>query len=386
MSKLPFPNIFCCYQACEKTNAHDLPKEATCDNFDGPGIKTIVAAVPWGAKRQPWEFERGTEDTDEHKGTDPIAAQWPRLLDAYGDHPLLAALRVHAQHVGSFQQELFKFAANCEDDLRSLSDRELDNLRRMALQYDSALGPKSIAANEWLIHEKETSPDGGDCEYGAALVGDVIQWFRVIELDGCDMVKGFAAFLEVDLMRNFADDLICADPLGMHTARRDAGWRSAVRTRPYYVREDNVWLYHAIDALDTPMAALLIFAFTPPRPRIVGVPLIPPPEHGFQRSVFDCTIHHFEPIMGDGAFSPTGFRLTQMGISRASPSSSSSASMAVQSIKDGTGDTSKFISRLRRYVESSCHLEARMKASPRTELYEKIWKHVDELWPCVASA
>jgi hypothetical protein len=200
-------------------------------------------------------------------------------------------------------------------------------------------------------------------------------------------VKGFAALLEVDLMRNFADDLICADPLGMHTSKRDAGWRSAVRTRPYHIKEDNVWVYTALDALDTPAAALLIFTFTPPRPRIVGVPVIPTPEHGFQRSEFECIVHHFEPMFAEEAFSPTGFRLTQMGISRL-PTDSSQApfSTAVQCIKDGTGDTAKFIHKFRRYIESSCHLEARMKASPRTELYDKIYKHLDELWPCVASA
>jgi hypothetical protein len=202
-------------------------------------------------------------------------------------------------------------------------------------------------------------------------------------LDGCDIVKGFAALLEVDLMRNFAEDMICADPLGMHTAKKDAGWRSAVRTRPYHVKEDNVWVYQALDALDTPAAALLIFIFTPPRPRIVGVPVIPTPEHGFQRSEFECVVHHLEPTFSEGAFSPTGFRLTQMGISR--PSSPSSSTV-VQCIKDGTGDTNKFIHKFRRYIEASCHLEARMKGSPRTELYDRIYKHLDERWPCVASA
>jgi len=311
--------------------------------------------------------------------------QWPRLLSACGDHPLIAALRLHAGHCGMLQMDLLRLAASCGEDLRCPSDRDLDMIRRLATQHETALGPKSIAANEWLIHERGQNPP---CEYGAAIVGDMIQWFRSIEFDGCDIVKGFAAFLEVDLMRNFADDLICADPLGMHTAKRDAGWRSAVRTRPYHTKEDNVWLYHAIDALELPAAALLIFAFTPPRPRIVGVPLIPNPEHGFQRSDFECVIHHFEPILDDGAFSPTGFRLTQMGISRpsATSSSKSSASMAVQCIKDGTGDTTRFIGKLKKYVDNSSHLEARMRASPRTELYERVWRHVDDLWPCVASA
>jgi hypothetical protein len=386
MSRLPFPSFLCCYQACEKPISLDLPKEATSENLGAPGIKNIVTAVPW-TKHHPGYLEDSTEDTDaiENENSDSASVQWPRLLAACGDHPLLAALRLHAAHLVGFQQELLRFAASCGDTLPIPSDRELDMLRRLVIQYDSALGPKSVAATRWLIHERSSSPA---CEYGAVLAGDIIQWFRIIEMDGCDIVKGFAAFLEVDLMRNFADDLICADPLGMHTARRNAGWRSAVRTRPYYVKEDNVWLYHALDALDSPIAALLIFTFTPPRPKITGVPVIPSPEHGFERSDFECLVHHFEPIMDEGAFGPTGFRLTQLGISRPSSSSSSKTSIAtaVQCIKDGTGDTAKFINKYRRYVESSCHLEARMKASPRTELYDKIQKHVDDLWPCVASA
>jgi len=380
-----FPNYLCCYQACDsKPNPADLPKESSSSFVKGPGVRAgpVVTALPWTKRCVPGEDEERDEYIDDEDST---GFQWPRLLALRGDHPLLALLRLHGRHVPGLQHELFRIAMGCVDDLRSPSDRDLDVLRRLATQHETALGPKSIAANEWIIHEKDLAPG---CEYGATPVGELVQWFRIVELDGCDLVKGFAAFLEVDLMRNFACDLICADPLGMHTAKRDAGWRSAVRTRPYCLKEDNVWLYHALDALDTPVAALLIFAFTPPRPRIPGVPCIPQPEQGFQRSDFDCTVHHFEPIMTDGAFSPTGFRVTQMGISRPSASMSTSdrSSMAVQCMKDGTGDTLRFIGKLRHYVESSCHLEARMRASPRTELYDRIGKHVDDLWPCVVAA
>jgi len=378
------PNYFCCYQACDnKPNPADLPKESSSLFVKGPGVKagTVVAAVPWSKRCADDEDTDYTDAGDD----DHTGLPWPRLLSLAGDHPLLAALRLHGRHVPSMQQELFRIAVGCGDDLRCPSDRDLDILRRLATQHETALGPRAVASNDWFLHEKDLATL---CEYGAAPVGDLIQWFRIIELDGCDLVKGFAAFLEVDLMRNFAPDLMCADPLGMHTAKRDAGWRSAVRTRPHLLKEDNVWLYHALDALDAPVAALLIFAFTPPRPRIAGVPCIPQPEQGFMRSEFDCTIHHFEPIMNEGAFSPTGFRITQMGVSRppAGMSECDKLSMTAQCIKDGTGDISKFVFKLRHYIENSCHLEARMKASPRTELYERIGKHVDDLWPCVVAA
>lgn len=380
MRSVQIPQYLCCYSSCD-TKPGDLPKESSSLFVRGPGVKAgpVVAALPW-AKRC------SSKDSDEDlNDEDSSGYQWSRLLAMRGDHPLLALLRLHGRHVASMQQELFRIAVQCGDDLSNPSDRDLDVLRRLAMQHESALGPKSIAANEWVIHEKEMAPL---CEYGATPIGDLIQWFRTIEMDGCDIVKGFAAFLEVDLMQSFACDLICADPLGMHTAKRDAGWRSAVRTRPYSSKEDNIWLYHAVDALDAPAAALLIFAYTPPRPRIAGVPCIPQPEQGFQRSDFDCMLLHFEPIMAEGAFSPTGFRITQLGVSRVPPSLATTdrTAMAVQCIKDGTGDTSKFINKLRLYLENSCHLEARMRASPRTELYDKIEKHLDSLWPCVVSA
>jgi len=372
------PYWFCCAQ-----EPADIQREIT--SLREP-VK-IVPAKPWGQDHTErdgqGEDQESTDINGEDSGDTTEVDPWLKILSVSGDHPLLAALRLHGGHVPLLQQQLRKFAAGC-DDLRGMSDLEVDQLKRIVAQHNKLFGPDSIEAIEWPVHDCSLAPA---CEYGARLVGDMVQWFRVIELEDSDIVKGFAAYLEMDLARYFADDLVYAESLGMHTARRDAAWRAAVRTRPYYIKEDNVWVHSALDALEEPLGALVIFAYTPPKPRLVGVPCVPATEHGFVRSEFDCTIHSFEPMLSEGAFSPTGFRLTQLGVSHschACPSESSK--MAVQCIKDGTGDTLKFLGKLKRYLDTAHQLEARMRASPRTELYDRIYKHLDVLWPCIASA
>lgn len=313
----------------------------------------------------------------------PDKDSWEQMWGSSCDHPLMAALRLHSSHSVELQQELAKFAAGL-GDLRNLNDVDVEKLRRIVIEYD-VLGLKSVAATDWLVEDYDSVPG---CSYGARLDDDMFQWFRIIELRDSDIVKAFALYLEVDLARNFAEDLISAEALGTHTEKKDAGWRTVARTKPYHVKEDNIWVYSGIDALDKPIRSLIVLAYTPPKPKLSGVPFIPPPENGFVRSAFDCTIHCFQPMFsGKASIAPCGFRLIQLGVSRPSAAvwSDSVSTTAMQCIKDGTGDIMRFPLKLKRYLDTSRHLEARMEKSPRSPLYERVKRHVEALWPCTAS-
>jgi hypothetical protein len=321
--------------------------------------------------------------TDEDEAALSEKDYWQQIWGSSCDHPLVAALRLHSSPCAELRQELHKFAASL-GDLRHLNEVDVDNLRRTVVEYD-VLGIKSVASTDWLVEDSTSVPG---CSYGARLDDDMFQWFRIIELRDSDIVKAFALYLEVDLTRNFAADLFSAEPLGMHTAKKDAGWRTIARTRPYHVKEDNIWVYSGSDALEKPIRSLLVLAYTPPKPKLSGVPFIPEPESGFVRSAFDCTIHCFQPTFAeDVSIGPTGFRLIQLGVSRPSAAvwSDSVSTTAMQCIKDGTGDIQRFPQRLKRYIDTSQQLEARMESSPRSALYQKIQRHVEALWPCTAS-
>lgn len=322
-------------------------------------------------------------DVDEEDSELTEKDSWQQMWGSSCDHPLVAAVRLHSSSCPELQEELQRFATTL-GDLRNLNEAGVENLRRMIVEYD-ILGMNSVASTDWLVQDS-TSVTG--CSYGALLDEDMFQWFRTIEFTECDMVKAFACFLEVDLWRNFAEDLLSAEPLGMHTAKKDAGWRTVARTKPYNVKEDNIWIYSGFDALDKPIKSLIVFAYTPPKPKLSGVPFIPEAENGFVRSAFDCAIHIFQPMFAsEGHLAPCGFRLIQLGVSRPSAAvwSDSVSTTSMQCIKDGTGDIRRFPLKFKRYVDSSPHLEARMERSPRSPLYERVKKHVEALWPCTAS-
>lgn len=315
--------------------------------------------------------------SDEDEFVDTTRRSWQEIWGDSGDHPLVAALRLHTAHSEIFQEELRKFASGLQD-LHNLSDADVGQVHRLLTNHVGLLGPSSVAANDdWLVHERI---DG--CEYGARLAEDMFQWFRIVDLPGSDIVKGFAAFLEVDLARAFAEDLICAEPLGVHTSKKDAAWRTIAITTPSSSKEDNIWIYSSMNALAEPLGALVIFAFTPSKLRLTGVWCPPDPESGFVRSEFDCAIHYFEPLWIQGVPSPFGFRLTQMGVSRPSAAiwSDVSAAVATQCIKDGTGDSKSFKKKFESYIDHSFLLQNRMRASPRTDLYDRIRKCCNKLW------
>merc|ERR1712066_69598 len=97
-----------------------------------------------------------------------------------------------------------------------------------------------------------------------------------------DVVKAFAAFLEVDLCCAFLEELIFGEPLGMHTARRDSVWRTRIQGQG--IKQDNICVHSWVDALDEPVRSLLVFSSTTQRPP--GLLLVPPPHTGFTRSEF----------------------------------------------------------------------------------------------------
>merc|ERR1712080_717094 len=142
------------------------------------------------------------------------------------------------------------------------------------------------------------------------------------------------------------------------------------------VKQDNVWVHSAVDALDEPVRSLIVFASTTQRPP--GLLLVPPPKAGFNRSDFECTITRLQPLrLLSGQ--PTGFRLTQTGVRRPLGPRGSASSIPVASHEETARKTKSFFTKLLQFLDRTGRLDQRMVMSPRTELYERVRKHLANL-------
>merc|ERR1712048_781540 len=54
--------------------------------------------------------------------------------------------------------------------------------------------------------------------YGKRIQKGFIEWYSVGEYAGCDLVKGLATYLEVDLTSKFYEDLVIAKEVGKSDA------------------------------------------------------------------------------------------------------------------------------------------------------------------------
>jgi len=291
------------------------------------------------------------------------------------DHPLLAVVRMQAAHLPVMQRQLREIEASaatgCPDST------VLDRLRQLVTQHGLSVEP-----SDWPAYAKG---DNG-LEFGAKTVDGTSQWFRRTEYRGCDITKALAAILEADLHNTWNSEVVGAEPLGVHTARRDAIWR--VFTENQGKRQESVWSYGFVDALDQPIGSLLVFAHTPPDSRASssgGLSLLAGQVRGLQGtgSEYECVIHALGILQDSGGSSakPCGLRLTQMGVSTlANP-------VQKLTLKDSEPDPRAmreqeiFQRRLLNCLEEARQLDERMRMSPRTDIYERVKKHVARRWP-----
>lgn len=290
------------------------------------------------------------------------------------DHPLLSTVRLNLGERSRFLQELAKIGSAAGDP-RNIDAIIWEQVRRMAVQHDEALVPSDIDSNEWQVLEQ--GGEGG-IEFGHRNVGGTVHWFRSMDCPESDIVKGFAAFLEVDLCASFIEDLIMAEPLGMHTAKRDSVWRTVIQG--VGVKQDNVWVHSAVDALEEPVRSLLVFSSTTQKPP--GLLLVPPPMAGFNRADFECTITRLQPLRRvserpSGGPQVTPFRLTQSGVYR--PYAARGAAPVTPSLEETSRKTKTFSSKLIQFLERTGRLDQRITMSPRTELYNRVRKHIDNM-------
>jgi hypothetical protein len=279
------------------------------------------------------------------------------------DHPLLATVRLNLGPRSPFLRDLAKIGG----DARNIDGVIWDQVRRVATQREEALGPSDINGGDWQV--LELCGEMG-MQFGYRNVNGNVHWFRSLDCPECDIVKGFAAFLEVDL-GNFNEDLINAEPLGMHTAKRDSVWRTVIQAGA--IKQDNVWVHSAVDALEEPVRSLLVFSSTTQKPP--GLLLVPPPMAGFNRADFECTITRLQPLRP-----MVGFRLTQTGVYR--PFIPRGSASGMPTVEEFTRKTKNFFSGksgLLQFLEKTGRLDQRLKMSPRTELYNRVRKHLDNL-------
>merc|ERR1719502_1631557 len=241
-----------------------------------------------------------------------------------------------------------------------------DQVRRVATQHEEALAPCDVHQNEWQV--LELYGENG-LQFGSRNVGGTVHWFRSMDCPDSDVVKGFAAFLEVDLCAGFVEDLIMAEPLGMHTAKRDSVWRTVMQG--VGVKQDNIWVHSGVDALEEPCRSLLVFSSITQRPP--GLLMVPPPMAGFNRAEFECTVTRLQPLrLVNGQ--PTGFRLTQTGVTRPL-GMRGPGSVPLPTIEESSRKTKQFFTKLLQSLDRTGRLDQRMSMSPLTELYERVRKH-----------
>merc|ERR1719502_1337432 len=262
-------------------------------------------------------------------------------------------------------------------DLRNIDAAIWDTVRRVATQHEEALVPYDIVSSEWQVLEM----NGGDgLKFGHRNVNGTVHWFRSVECPDSDIVKGFAAFLEVDLCAGFIEDLIMAEPLGMHTAKRDSVWRTVMQG--VGIKQDNIWVHSPVDALDEPCRSLVVFSSITQRPP--GLLMVPPPMSGFNRAEFECVITRLQPLRLINGH-PTGFRLTQTGVTRPL-AMRGPGSVPMPSAEETARKTKSFFQKLLQSLDltkgpntPAFRLDQRMGMSPRTELYERVRRHVANL-------
>lgn len=293
---------------------------------------------------------------------------------AVAEHPLLANIRLNLGARSTEYRDLLK-SITAGGDLRNLDITIFDQVKRASCQFEAALNPMMLSSpSQWpVLQEAEGSELG--LSYGVRIEDGVMQWFRSMEFPDCDIVKGFASHLEADLASGFNDNLVQAEPLGMHVAKRDAVWRTVFHCQDE--KQDNIWLYSPVDALEEPVASLLVLSCTTPRPP--GLLLVPPPSAGFIRSEFECIITRLQPLRRNGG-PPGGFRLTQVGVSRPpSVRVLGSPSASIPNGEDFARKTKLLLTKLKQCVERTGRLDQRMSMSPRTELYDRLRRHIANL-------
>lgn len=326
-----------------------------------------VPAPPPAARQAP------VEDSAD-SGADIAAEQLSRDgLTIATDHPLLNLVRLHlgAEPAGrslAALKDLGKFSG----DMRNLDAVVMDQVRRVAAQYEEVLELPEASPAEWAERGwTYESFQEWDLVCGARVVDGLVEWFRTFEVTG-DIVKGFAAHMEADLAASHFEDLVTGEPLGMHTAKRDAVWR--IVTQGPKFKHDNIWLYSGLDALEEPPGSLIIFACTTLRPP--GLLSVPAPMSGAVRSDFASVIFRFQPLYENR------FRFTQLGINRdpysvppSAPSTNGAVPLPPQ-VRDIARLTRSYYDRFCRCMDNPGRLDQRMSMSPRTELYARVRRHM----------
>jgi len=309
------------------------------------------------------------------------------------DHPLLTTVRLNLGQHSPLHRELGKVACSGGDS-RNMDAVLWEQVRRLATQHEEALGVTRTSGLCDLNHSDwevlELCGENG-LQFGSRNVNGTIHWFRSMDCPESDVVKAvdvkkdepipyqsvvkaFASFLEVDLCAGFVKEQLMAEPLGMHTAKRDSVWRTVTQETAKGVKQDNIWVQSAVDALDEPCRSLLVFSSTTQRPP--GLLMVPPPMAGFNRAEFECTITRLQPLRLVDAQS-TGFRLTQTGVSR--PLGQRGPGPAMLTTEESSQKTKQFFNDLLQSLDRKGRLDNRMGMSPRTELYNRVARHLANL-------
>eukprot|EP00929_Paragymnodinium_shiwhaense_P112404 TRINITY_DN80666_c0_g1_i1.p1 TRINITY_DN80666_c0_g1~~TRINITY_DN80666_c0_g1_i1.p1 ORF type:complete len:446 (+),score=87.25 TRINITY_DN80666_c0_g1_i1:128-1465(+) len=330
---------------------------------------------------------------------DRVASVWRAGFP--GGHPLLVAARLHCGTEPAVLRQLQLI----ESTEAYPSPDALERLRRLIVQYRS-----SARALSWPTWDER---EGLRLAYGGDVCNGLYHWFRQADFLGCDVVKALAALLEVDLSGVFNPEVLSAEPLGVHTAKRDAIWCVTSTASHSYSsspqlgkRSDAAWMYAATDALDEPIGSLVVFAHSPPDNRRQSAQSAMA-LHRLGRIDFECLLHCIEPLWpplpAEGAEAaaaeiaaagPLGFRLTQLAVLQPAAPAPGQAPLPPALVANDLQEHERFLESFSqvcsvgdarsgdaRFIAQARRLEERMRMSPRTELYERVRRHLPRTAP-----
>lgn len=360
-------------------NGLDPAQDALCKTKCG-SMKLFCLCLP---EKQLHEYKAQLQGSEEFI-TDGAGNALPKALrdrqDQPQEHPLLRLLEVRLiGRCAEAEKELRDLRQLLESRQGGRSEAET-RLLRLATKYVDFLCPLRLQdLNLPITGEHSSLP----LSYGKRIKDGFVEWFSVGDYAGCDLLRALATYLEVDLSGKFYTELpFTPKELGASN-ESSAIWHIANinKVEQQNIREDNVYQYQVVNALDEEAGSLLLLKWSLVDDAVCKRPA---PLQNFLRSGFECTIYRFVPHYDPSTRTCNGLRLARANITRPPPSLYGlAAEIDEASLRDSTKiGNENFYTKFRTHltacaVEDRARLEKKMKEGPRRALYAKVRKQLE---------
>jgi len=182
-----------------------------------------------------------------------------------------------------------------------LDDTSIEQVRRVAASYESALDVLGLQVSDLPLHAVSTVVPA--LQWGAAIEEHLVRVVGFRTLPDIDIVRVIAAKLETDMQAHISDEFVRTEVVGPYNYY---SWieRKLSHVRAVRQKTDEVTEQCFVDALDEPNGSLW-YMFQSPSPEAMarkevhGVP-IPEPEPGFVRLPHSRAVTVWRPLGNGG--------------------------------------------------------------------------------------